>query len=185
MSTRDAQPHVVAVIGSPRPNGNTVALVDAALAELERCGCRCTRIMPAELQIAACDGHDDCGQRTTCAHEDDMAAVLEKVYAADGLILASPVYYENVTSQMKAFIDRNAFPYYHDEFLSPTIVGLIAVATESGLDDTLSALRRFVVLSSSQEVPTLSLGGYAQKPGDAAADTGLMAEARELGPGHG
>jgi multimeric flavodoxin WrbA len=181
MSGRDEQPHVVAVIGSPRRHGNTVALVDAALAELERCGCLCSRIMLGELHIAACDGRENCGELAQCSHDDDTADVLDLVYAADGLILASPVYYENVSSQMKAFMDRNAFRYYHDEWLTPKIVGLIVVALESGLDDTLAAMRRFVVLSSSQDVPTLSMGGYANKPGDAAADTELMAEARKLG----
>jgi len=181
MCAREQQPHVVAVIGSPRRRGNTVALVDAALEELERCGCRCSRIMLAELHINACDGHENCGELAECALDDDVADVLEKVYAADGLILASPVYYENVSSQMKAFMDRNAFRYNHDEWLTPKIVGLIAVALESGLDDTLAAMRRFIALSSPQEVPTLSMGGFADKPGDAAADAKLMAEARELG----
>ena len=104
-----------------------------------------------------------------------------KVYAADGLILASPVYYENVSSQMKAFVDRNAIRYFHDEWLTPKIVGLIAVAMESGLDDTLAAMRRFVALSSPQEVPILSMGGCADKPGEAAGNAELMAEARALG----
>jgi multimeric flavodoxin WrbA len=181
MCAREQQPEVVAVTGSPRRHGNTVALVDAALEELERCGCRCTRIMLAELHIDACDGHDNCGELAACLLDDDMADVLETVYAADGLILASPVYYENVSSQMKAFMDRNATRYYHDEWLAPKIVGLIAVAMESGLDDTLAAMRRFVTLSNPQEVPTLSMGGYADKPGEAAADAKLMAEARALG----
>ena len=181
MSTRGAQPQVVAVIGSPRRHGNTVALVNAALEELKRRGCRCTRLLLAELHIDPCDGHENCGELAECPSDDDMADVLEKVYGADGLILASPVYYENVTSQMKAFIDRNAIRYYHDQWLSPKIVGLIAVAAESGLDDTLGAMRRFVVLSNPQELPTLSLGGCADKPGDAATDLKLMVEARELG----
>jgi len=181
VSGREEQPHVAAVIGTPRRHGNTVALVDAALEELARCGCRCSRIMLAELHIGACLAHESCGELTECALDDDMAHVLEKVYAADGLILASPVYYENVSSQMKAFMDRNATRYYHKEWLTPKIVGLIAVATESGLDDTLAAMRRFIALSSPLEVPTLSLGGFADKPGDAAADTRLMAAARELG----
>jgi multimeric flavodoxin WrbA len=181
MSGPEEQPHVAAVVGSPRRHGNTVTLVDAALEELERCGCRCTRIMLAELHIDACAAHENCGELAECALADDMADVLEKVYAADGLILASPVYYENVSSQMKAFMDRNAIRYYHDEWLTPKIVGLIAVALESGLDDTLAAMSRFIALSSPQEVPTLSMGGFADKPGDAAADAKLMAEARELG----
>jgi multimeric flavodoxin WrbA len=181
MSGREEQPQVVAVIGSPRPNGNTVALVDAALEELERCGCRCSRIMLADLRIDPCDGHENCGELAECPLDDDTAGVLEQVYAADALILASPVYYENVSSQMKAFMDRNAIRYFHDEWLTPKIVGLIAVAMESGLDDTLAAMRRFVALSNPQEVPTLSLGGCADKPGEAAANAELMAEARALG----
>jgi multimeric flavodoxin WrbA len=172
---------VVAVIGSPRRNGNTVALVDAALEELERCGCRCSTIMLADLRIDPCDGHENCGELAECPLDDDTAGVLEQVYAADGLILASPVYYENVSSQMKAFMDRNAIRYFHDEWLAPKIVGLIAVAMESGLDDTLAAMRRFVALSNPQEVPTLSLGGCADKPGEAASNAELMAEARALG----
>jgi multimeric flavodoxin WrbA len=181
MPTHEEQPHIVAVIGSPRRHGNTVALVDAALEELERYGCRCTKIMLAELHIDACDGHENCGELAECPLNDDTADVLEKVYAADGLILASPVYYENVSTQMKAFIDRNAIRYFHEEWLTPKIVGLIAVAMESGLDDTVAAMRRFVALSNPQEVPTLSIGGCADKPGDAAADAKLMAEAHELG----
>ena len=137
--------------------------------------------MLADLHIDACAAHENCDELAECALDDDMAAVLEEVYAADGLILASPVYYENVSSQMKAFMDRNAIRYYHDEWLTPKIIGLIAVALESGLDDTLAAMGRFIALSSPQEVPTLKMGGFADKRGDAAADVKLMAEARELG----
>jgi multimeric flavodoxin WrbA len=181
MCATESQPHVVAVIGSPHRQGNTVALVDTALEELERYGCRCTRIVLADLRINACDGHENCGERAACPHDDDMPGVLEKVYAADGLILATPVYYENVSGQMKTFIDRNATRYYHDQWLAPKVVGLIAVAAETGLEDTLAALRRFVALSNPQEVPVLSLGACADKPGDAAADAQLTDEARALG----
>jgi multimeric flavodoxin WrbA len=62
--------HHVHAIGSPRRRGNTVALVDAALEELERCGCRCTRIMLADLHIEACDGHQNCGELAHCPHDD-------------------------------------------------------------------------------------------------------------------
>jgi multimeric flavodoxin WrbA len=175
------QSHVVAVIGSPRRQGNTAALAGAALEELERSGCRCTTITLADLRIDACDGHRNCGELAECPHDDDMPGVLQAVYSADGLILASPVYYENVSSQMKTFMDRNATRYYHERMLAPKAVGLIAVAAESGLDDTLAALRRFVALSSTEEIPTVDLGVCADQPGDAAADPVLMAEARELG----
>ena len=181
MTIHEPRPGVVAVVGSPRRNGNTVALVDAALEELEARGCHCTKVLLDELRIESCDGHANCGELDACPHDDDMAALLEQVYSADGLILASPVYYENVSGQMKTFIDRNATRYFHGEWLTPKIVGLIAVAQESAPDDTWAAMRRFITLSNPEEVPTMCMGGCADKPGDAATDPGLMEEARALG----
>jgi multimeric flavodoxin WrbA len=180
MTAPDSRPKVVAVIGSPRRRGNTATLVEAALEELERGGCECTRIVLAERHIEFCNGHVYCGERA-CPHDDDMAGILEQVYAADGLILATPIYYENVSGQMKTFMDRNATRYYHEEWLAPKVVGLIAVAAESSADDTLAAMRRFVALSNPEELPMVALGGCADKPGAAAEDAELMAEARALG----
>lgn len=181
MTVPERRPRVVAVLGSPRKRGNTATLVDAALEELERRGCECSRITLSALRINGCDGHDNCGEREACPHDDDMPGVLEQVYGADGLILASPVYYENVSGQMKVFMDRNATSYYHDQFLAPKVVGLIALAADSGVDDTLAAMRRFVALSNPDEVPVLALGGFAGDLGDAAGNAELMAQARELG----
>jgi len=181
MTAPDSRPKVVAVIGSPRRRGNTATLVDTALEELERRGCDCARIVLSALRINACDGHEDCGERESCPHDDDMSGVLEQVYAADGLILATPIYYENVSGQMKTFMDRNATRYYHEEWLTPKVAGLIAVAAESSADDTLGAMRRFVALSNPEALPVVALGGCADKPGEAAEDAKLMAQARELG----
>ena len=180
MTAPDSRPKVVAVIGSPRRRGNTATLVDAALGELERRGCECTRIMLADKRIEFCSGHVFCGERA-CPHDDDMAGILEQVYTADGLVLATPIYYENVSGQMKTFIDRNATRYYGEERLSPKVVGLIAVAGESDAEDTLAAMRRFVALSNPEELPVVALGGCADKPGEAAQDAELMAKARALG----
>ena len=180
MTAPESRPKVVAVIGSPRRRGNTATLVDAALEELERSGCQCTRIVLADKRIEFCSGHVFCGERA-CPHDDDMAGILEQVYAADGLLLATPIYYENVSGQMKTFMDRNATRYYGDEHLTPKVVGLIAVAGESDAEDTLAAMRRFVALSNPEELPVVALGGLADKPGDAAQDAELMARARALG----
>lgn len=176
-----SHPCVVAVVASPRRDGNTIALVDAALERLTALGCRCTTIDVCGLRIAPCDAHDDCAERETCVHgDDDAAAAIDAVYAAEGLILASPVYYENVSAQMKLFIDRCYFPYMHDRRLPASVVGLITVAAETGLEDTLAALRRFVALSTDRDVPTFGVSGLADERGAAAADPELRAAARHL-----
>lgn len=180
MSESEGRPLVVAVVGSPRTRGNTSILVDEALAELERRGASVAKVMLCDYLVAPCQGHDTCGDLARCPQADDTERLLETVYAADGLLLATPVYYENVSAQMKAFMDRNVFRYSHDDFLSPRVFGLMAVTAETGLDDTLAALRRFVALSTEEEIPVFTMGGYADTEGVAADDAELLAAARKL-----
>ena len=174
------RPSVVAVVGSPR-RGNTATLVAAAVAELEARGAACETIVLSDLTVAPCLAHEGCGDLAACLLRDDGATVLDRVYAADCLILGSPVYYENVSAQMKAFMDRNVFRYAHDEWLRAKAVGLVAVTAETGLEETLAALRRYVALSTDGDVPVHTCAGYADEAGAAAADEELLAEARSLG----
>ncbi len=175
------RPTVVAVVGSPRRGSNSAALVAAALGELEAAGGACETIALRDVSIAPCLAHDDCADYAACPLGDDAEAVLERVYAADCLILSTPVYYENVSAQMKAFIDRNLFRYSHDQWLRATAVGLVAVTAETGLQDALEALRRYVSLSSEGEIPTHTCGGCAGDTGEAAGDAALLSEARAMG----
>ena len=172
---------VVAVVGSPRRDSNTAALVAAAVGELETAGAACETIALRDLTIAPCLAHDACADYAACPRADDAEGVLERVYAADCLILGTPVYYENVSAQMKAFIDRNLFPYSHDQWLRARAVGLVAVTAETGLQDAVEALRRYVALSSEGEIPTYTCGGYASDAGEAAGDATLLSEARAMG----
>ena len=176
----DSEPYVVALVGSPRPNGNTSFLVDVVLAELERHNMRCEKIMLSEYNVLPCEGHDECGKFSECPLDDDMSMLTEKVYAAQGLILATPVYYENVSAQMKAFIDRNCFSYEHNVELQPQVAGLIAIAASTGTDETIEALKRFLSLSSSGSIPMYAMTGHAQKAGEAAVNGALGDEARRL-----
>jgi multimeric flavodoxin WrbA len=175
------RPSVVAVVGSPRTRSNTAALVAAALEELESAGASCETIVLSRLSIEPCFAHDLCADLPRCPLEDDTPAALDKVYAADCLVLGSPVYYENVSAQMKAFIDRNLFPFSKGERLRARAVGLVAVTAETGLQDALDALRRYVGLSTQGDVKVLTCGAYADEAGTLAADDAALGEARRLG----
>jgi multimeric flavodoxin WrbA len=175
-----SRPSVVAIVGSPRRNGNTAALVAAVLEALEARGAACETIELSRLSIAPCLAHDTCGELAACPQGDDAAEVLDRVYAADCLILGTPVYYENVSAQMKAFIDRNVFRYAHDEWLRAKAVGLVVVTAETGLEETVAALRRYVALSSDHDIPVSVCAGYADEAGAAAADDELLGDARRL-----
>ena len=180
LADRSDRPSVVAVVGSPRVAGNTSYLVDVALDELAHAGLAVEKIMLSEYRVLPCEGHDDCEDLPVCPLDDDAGAILERMYTADGLILATPVYYEDVSGQMKVFIDRNCFNNYHEVWLQARSVGLIAVAESTGMDEAVDSLRRFVALSSDKKVKPLSVTGLAYRSGDAAGNGPLIAAVRDM-----
>ena len=173
---------ILAIAGSPRLKGNTSFLVDQALAEVEKLGVETEKIVLAQYEVNPCLGHDNCASLASCTQKDDAGWIMEKFYEADGVILASPVYYLNVTAQMKAFLDRNYFPYKKNIRGKARAVGIIVVGEQMGIEDTLYTLHQFVdwvffVGKSRRFIVT----GYANHVGDAKKNARLVAEAREMG----
>ncbi|MBM4446017.1 MAG: flavodoxin family protein [Chloroflexi bacterium] len=173
---------ILAIVGSPRPGGNTSYLVDQALKEAATHGFETEKIILTKYRVSPCDGHENCASFSACKHDDDAPMILDKFISADGIILGSPVYYYNMTAQMKAFVDRNYFLYTHE--ISPKMfcAGLIVIGGGAGLEHTVRALRRFVKLSA--DIPDdriVTVTGYASKPGEVKSSPSLIEEARKLG----
>jgi multimeric flavodoxin WrbA len=176
----EAGPRVVAIVASPRANGNTSGLVDIILEELTRHGADCEKLSLGECTILPCEAHENCAQLPRCVLDDDGDRVLDAFYSADAVVLATPVYYEDVSAQMKLFIDRTYHRYNRDELLAPAAIGLIAVAAETGVQETIDALKRFIALSSNGPMKIFELGGLADKAGEALTNGELVEGARRM-----
>jgi len=103
---------VVAVNGSARKNGNTAMLVEAVFAPLRAAGIECEMIELRGKDIRGCTACGKCSEKKDgrCyGRKDDGNAVIEKMGSADGLILASPVYFADVSTEMKAIMDRAGY----------------------------------------------------------------------------
>ncbi len=175
-------PRIVAIVGSPRPAGNTNYLVDAALEEARSAGMETEKIELAKHKLNGCMGHDNCDSFKACQQKDDAVWILERFRQADGIILATPVYYWNMTAQMKTFIDRNYFLFRHRIKRNARSVGVIIVAGASGIDYTEEALRRFI--ESSTRGPHRCIHkvvGYASRIGDMKNRLAFVEQARQLG----
>lgn len=99
--------NVVAVLGSPRPKGNSTVLADRLLAAAEKRGAQTSRFFLNQLNYRGCQACNACKKGSeVCVLNDDLTAVLDAVTAADVLIMASPVYCTDVSAQLKGFIDR-------------------------------------------------------------------------------
>ena len=100
---------VVAFNGSPRKDGNTSILIKHVFNELEREGIETELVQLSDKVIHGCIACEKCGENRDqrCAVKNDAAnEYIEKMLGADGIILGSPVYLQDVTSEMKALIDR-------------------------------------------------------------------------------
>jgi len=173
---------LLAIVGSPRLKGNTIYLVDQALGEAAKLGVQTEKLILSQYEINPCLGHDDCATFGSCQQGDDAGWILDRFYEADGVILATPVYWYNVSAQMKVFIDRNYFPYKHDRKCRARAVGVIVVANEEAIEDTLHTLKQFIGDRFDVGADRIFIAsGYADKLGEAKTNLSLVEEARKLG----
>ena len=100
---------VVAFNGSARRGGNTAILLGYTLAELEKEGIETELVELGGAEIHACRACRQCSARKNrrCSQENDMGNVcIEKMDAADGILLGSPTYVADVSPEIKALMDR-------------------------------------------------------------------------------
>ena len=97
---------IVAVCGSPRRGGNTATLLDRAVQGATDAGAEVERVALRGLKISPCLEIYKCKETGECAIRDDFQEVQDKILAADGLMLASPIFFGAFSAQTKAFIDR-------------------------------------------------------------------------------
>jgi len=100
---------ITAFNGSMRGRkSNTTVMVEAFLAGAAEAGAETEHVLLVDKNIRHCRGCFRCWVDTpgVCIHHDDMKPLLEKFLASDVVVLASPVYVENVTGITKVFIDR-------------------------------------------------------------------------------
>jgi len=93
---------VVGVVGSARTGGNTEILTSIALDEIRKEGIKTELINLAGKRIEPCDGCRACSETGKCHYKDDFEEIAEKMIEADGIILASPVYYGAASPQIGA-----------------------------------------------------------------------------------
>ncbi|MGM0641269.1 MAG: flavodoxin family protein [Thermotogota bacterium] len=97
---------VIGIVGSKRKKGNTATLMNEALKAINKQGIETEIIFLDDYEIKGCNGCEKCKKTFKCVIQDGMQKLYPKILKADGLILGSPTYFYNISSDMKAFIER-------------------------------------------------------------------------------
>ena len=103
---------VIAFNGSPRRKGNTAQAIEIVFKELQARGIETELVQLGGEKLFGCLACYQCMKNKDghCARKDDkMNEFIDKLKTADGIVIGSPTYFSNVTSEVKAFIDRAGF----------------------------------------------------------------------------
>jgi len=175
---------VIAINGSPRKDGNTAILINHMLAEIERESINTELVRLAGEKIRGCTACMQCieNRDQRCAFNDDIVnECIEKMTIADGIVLGSPVYFSDVTAEMKALIDRAGFVSMANDGLFKRKGGTaVVVQRRNGATHSLNTLCYFL-LSQDVILPGRQTVGVGRDIGDVDRDEESIAEAKNAG----
>ncbi len=141
---------VVAFSGSARKNGNTALLLRTALAELEAEGIETELVQLAGTEINGCIACYQCFQKKDgrCAVEKDcINDCLEKMKGADAILLGSPTYFADVSTEMKALMDRcGMVSRANDDMFKRKLGAAVVAARRAGAIHVFDTMNHFFLI---------------------------------------
>ncbi len=106
MSNETQKPLVVAIHGSPRRHGNTSTLLGEAVRGATESGCQVSEFHLRDLKLSPCLEIYGCKKDGRCVIKDDFQQIYDQIDLAQGIILASPIFFYAVSAQTKILMDR-------------------------------------------------------------------------------
>ena len=160
--------------------GSSVGCVMRGAAEA---GNQVEKIFLRSKQVAPCNACYYCKQSGgKCAIQDDMAEILDKMQAADVIVMASPVYFYSIDAQMKAVIDRSVARWTNIPNKEFYYIMTAAENSDTVMDCTLECFRGFAAcLDGTKEMGVIE-GKGVYEAGEIKG-TRYMQEAHEMGKG--
>ncbi|MEI0524446.1 flavodoxin family protein [Brachyspira murdochii] len=141
---------VLAINGSARKDGNTAILVNIIFEELNKEGIETEMIQLARQVIEPCKACWGCAKKTNCVHRNDnFQEYFDKMKNADCIILASPVYSANISSNLQAFLERASVisDMHRDKNLFKYKAGAsVCASRRGGALNAIDAMNHFLII---------------------------------------
>jgi multimeric flavodoxin WrbA len=175
---------VLAFNGSPRRKGNTYQAIQTVFEVLKKEGIRTELIQLGGSNIGGCRACYKCfdQKNNKCIQADAFNMFMEKMIEADAIIIGSPTYFANVSTEVKALIDRAGLVAIANDYLFKRKVGAAVVAVRrAGGTDVYSAINYFFGINH-MIIPGSSYWNLAfgRDPGDMQNDREGLSTLRDL-----
>lgn len=160
---------VLMINGSPRKGGNT----SIALQEMEKTfreeGIEVETVQIGNEDVRGCIACNTCATKGQCVFDDVVNELASKFEAADGLVVASPVYFASANATLVACLDRLFYSTGFDK--SMKVGASVAVARRGGCSATYDELNKYFTISGMPVASSQYWNSvHGQKPGDASQD---------------
>ena len=141
---------VLAILGSPRgARSQTRVLAEAVLAGAKEQGAEINVADLATVRLEFCTACEACHKGSQCSRNDAGCQILEQMLAADGIVLASPVYLNQVTAQLKTLLDRTS-KFIHCLRLMDKYLAAVTTSGGGGGAEAQAFLRKYAVAAGAQ-----------------------------------
>ena len=160
---------VLLLNGSPHPQGNTALALGEMLRIFEENGVETEVVRVGGKAIPGCIACHSCFEKGKCVFDDLVNETAPKFQAADGLVIASPVYYASANGALVAFLDRLFYSTGFDKTMK--VGAAVAVARRGGTSATFDELNKYFTISGMPVASSQYWNSvHGREPGEAAQD---------------
>ena len=170
---------VLILNGSPKPEGNTACAISEMVKVFGSEGVETDVIQIGNKAIRGCVACGSCSKTGKCVFDDEVNAIAPKFEDADGLVVASPVYYASANATLVACLDRLFYSTHFDKTMK--VGASVVVARRGGCSATYDELNKYFTISGMPVASSQywnSVHGGA--PGQAAEDAEGLQTMRTL-----
>lgn len=160
---------VLIINGSPKADGNTSIALKEMVSIFETEGIETELVHVGNMDIRGCIACNTCGKNGKCVFNDAVNEIASKFEAADGLVVASPVYYASANATLIACLDRMFYSTHFDKTMK--VGASVVVARRGGCSATFDELNKYFTISGMPVAPSQYWNSvHGNSKGEAAQD---------------
>ncbi|MDO5819291.1 MAG: flavodoxin family protein [Methanobrevibacter sp.] len=176
---------ILALIGSPRKNSNCEIIVDEIAKGAAENGHEVVKYIIQDLDIAPCSGCELCRKGKDCRYVDDGTEIIDQLADGASVILASPIYFGQMSAQAKTIVDRfySIFNNPNKSFSEDAKAAVVLTHAYPGDYDAYLQLTIAQPFQNNTEMEFIGAidAGDVKFPGDVKEKPDILKEAYELG----
>lgn len=172
---------ILVISTSLRANSNSDMLAEAFMSGAREAGHEVEKVSLKDKTIGFCKGCLACQKTGSCVIRDDTGEIVEKMLHADVLVFATPIYYYEMSGQMKTMLDR-ANPLYTADYAYRDVYLLATAADEDehAIDGARKGLEGFIACFERARFAGCVFAGGVDDPGTVKKHSALE-KVREMG----